>query len=103
MSAKRFITRNSTSEMAVITEVELLIRSAEGSSENMPDDSQDKGTVGHSTTMNHNNNNNNANNNINKNDNHISLSALKCGAADIGSWDDNWKSVLSPLVKSWIR
>ena len=37
------------------------------------------------------------------NQNIISLVALKRGAADIGSWDDNWKSVLSPLVKSWIR
>jgi hypothetical protein len=35
--------------------------------------------------------------------NQITLAALKSGAADIGSWDDNWKSVLSPLVKSWIR
>jgi hypothetical protein len=35
--------------------------------------------------------------------NQITLAALKSGAADIGSWDDNWKAVLSPLVKSWIR
>ena len=35
--------------------------------------------------------------------NHITLAPLKSGAADIGSWDDNWKAVLSPLVKSWIR
>ena len=74
------------------------------SSENIALDTQDKVASTDSNTTDHvnHNHNNKDSHNHNHNHNQISLSTLKQGAADIGSWDDNWKSVLAPLIKCWI-
>jgi transglutaminase/protease-like cytokinesis protein 3 len=61
------------------------------SSEITSEDTKEKRITAHPVTIEHNNYN------------QITLAALKGGAAEIGSWDDNWKAVLSPLVQSWIR
>ena len=68
-------------------------------SENISLDAQNKVT---STNSNTTDDHINYNHNSNHNHSQISLSTLKLGAADIGSWDDNWKSVLAPLIKNWI-
>jgi hypothetical protein len=33
----------------------------------------------------------------------VTLLALKRGARKIGSWDDNWGSVMKPLVTEWMK
>ena len=33
----------------------------------------------------------------------VTLGDLKEGAGEIGSWDDNWNTVMTPLIMQWLR
>ena len=33
----------------------------------------------------------------------VTLLSLKVGTREIGSWDDNWRSVMEPLVSEWVK
>ena len=33
----------------------------------------------------------------------VTLSDLREGAGEIGSWDDNWNTVMTPLIMQWLR
>lgn len=96
MREKRLTTSNSSSsninETTDSIEEDLPIPSDTiESSEITSKNTKEKEMTAHPITIEHNNYN------------QITLAALKSGASDIGSWDDNWKTVFSPLVKSWIR
>lgn len=97
--------RNNTNERTDKVEYDVhTVSNALISSENIALGTLDKVASFNSNTTDHINHNHSHNHSHNHNHSHsqISLSALKLGAADIGSWDDNWKSVLAPQIKSWI-
>ena len=33
----------------------------------------------------------------------VTLSDLREGAGEIGTWDDNWNTVMTPLIMQWLR
>lgn len=89
--------RDSINAMTGNNEEDLFTESSTlGGSEKNSLHTEDKVTSTLSNTTDH------INYNYDHNHSQISLSALKLGAADIGSWDENWTSVLAPLIKSWI-